>query len=66
MASRAEEKACSKERGRERGSPAAQRREREGVWMRCGDREVVDAGQSGWWADGAGRGSVCRSGGRRC
>lgn len=26
----------------------------------------LDAGQSGRWADGAGRGSVCRSSGRRC
>ena len=27
---------------------------------------VVGAGQSGRWADGAGRGSVCRSSGRSC
>lgn len=36
MAPQAEEKACPKEKGRERGRLAAQGREREGVWMRRG------------------------------
>ena len=36
MASQAEGKAYSKEKGRERGRPAARGREREGVWMRWG------------------------------